>query len=299
MNYKRILKNRNFRLKILRLLSFIPDSMMLKLQYYIQLNRRLNLDNPKRYTEKMQLYKLIYKNPLMIKCVDKYDVRSYVKDCGLESILNECYGVYEDVKDIDFDKLPNEFVLKDTLGGGGTSVIIVKDKKNFNIDKLKSTLNEWLNLPIGIPEGGREWPYYSGKKHRVIIEKFIKSDEERGLVDYKFICFDGKVHYVLVLADRIFGKKTNGAFFDKDFNMLDVSRPDLGKLKGHKHKPENFEEMVRYAELLSKPFPHARIDFYDIKGKILFGEVTFYHSSGYMQFEPDDFDYELGEKFKI
>ena len=127
MDYKKIIKSRKVREQILRLLRFVPDKTMVKIQYRIKTGRKLNLKNPQRYTEKLQWYKLYYKNPLMIKCVDKYDVREYVKSLGLEEILNECYGVFDKVEDIDFDKLPNQFVMKDTLGGGGDRVIICKD----------------------------------------------------------------------------------------------------------------------------------------------------------------------------
>ena len=106
------------RIKILRLLNFIPDKQMVRIQYKIKTGRKLNLKNPQRYTEKLQWYKLYYRNPLMLKCADKYDVREYVKNCGLDNILNECYGVYNTPEEIDFNKLPNKFVIKDTLGGG-------------------------------------------------------------------------------------------------------------------------------------------------------------------------------------
>ena len=135
IDYKKIFKSRKLRLAILELLSFIPDKLMIKIQYYIKIGRKLNLKNPQRYTEKLQWYKLNYKNPLMIKCVDKYDVREYVKDCGLENTLNECYGIFNSPDEINFDALPNKFVLKDTLGGGGNSIIICDDKSKANIKK--------------------------------------------------------------------------------------------------------------------------------------------------------------------
>lgn len=134
MDYKKIIKNRETRLKILSMFDFIPDKSMIKLQYFIKTGRRLNLKNPQRYTEKLQWYKLFYRDPLMQQCVYKYDVREYVKTKGLAHILNECYGVYERVEDIDFDSLPNQ--LKDTLGGGGNSIIICKYKANFKFELL-------------------------------------------------------------------------------------------------------------------------------------------------------------------
>ena len=126
MDYKKIIKNRSIRLKILQIFSFIPDKTMIKLQYRVKTGNKLNLKKPQRFTEKLQWYKLYYKNPLMIQCVDKYEVRKYVKSKGLEDILIPCYGVYDSADNINWKKLPDKFVMKDTLGGGGVSVILVK-----------------------------------------------------------------------------------------------------------------------------------------------------------------------------
>ena len=299
MDYKKIIKNRNLRIKILNMLSFIPDKMMLKIQYRIKTGRKLNLKNPQRYTEKLQLYKLNYKNPIMIKCVDKYDVREYVRNCGLEDILNECYGIYDNPSDIDFKKLPNKFVLKDTLGGGGSSVIICRDKNKANIEEYKKIMTEGVNKKLK-RSGGREWPYYYGRNHRIIIEKYIESDLNKGgLIDYKFFCFDGKVQYVYGIADRSLGNGAGFGIFDKEFNLLPYRRCDENKLMRNIEKPKNYNKIVKCAEILSQNFPHARIDLYDQDNKIIFGEITFYDGSGYMTFEPDEFDYELGKYMTI
>ena len=140
MDYKKILKNRTVRLQLLRLLSFVPDKQMIQIQYRIKTGRRLDLKDPKRFTEKLQWYKLYYKDPVMIKCVDKYDVRDYVKSKGFEETLITCYGVYDSADEIEWEHLPQSFVLKDTLGGGGSSVIIVKDKSKENIEDLKNNI---------------------------------------------------------------------------------------------------------------------------------------------------------------
>ena len=193
MDYKKIIKSRSLRLRILKILSFIPDKLMIKLQYFLKTGRRLNLKSPRRFTEKIQWYKLYYKNPLMIQCVDKYDVREYIKSKGLEDILIPCYGVYDTPDEIDWDALPNQFVMKDTLGGGGTSVIIVKDKTTVDIEDLKKRAAEWVKIDAHNKSGGREWPYYSGKNHRIIIEAMLPSNiDEGGLIDYKFFCFNGE-----------------------------------------------------------------------------------------------------------
>lgn len=300
IDYKRIISSRSLRLKILNYLSFIPDEIMIKIQYWMKTGRRLNLDNPIRFTEKLQWYKLHYKNPLMVKCVDKYDVRDYVKSKGLEDILIPCFGVYDSPNNIDWEKLPNKFVMKDTLGGGGTSVVIVKDKNTADIAELKEIASQWVSLDAHKKNGGREWPYYSGKKHRIIIEKFMEADPLKGgLIDYKFLCFNGKAKLLYILADRVIGQGAGCGFFDLEFNQLPIKESDEETLKRKITKPRNFHEMIKIAEKLAEDFPCARIDIYNENENIIFGEITFYDSSGYMVFDPDSFDYELGSKFKL
>ena len=285
MNYKNIIKSRKTRIKIMQFLSFIPDRQMVSLQYRIKTGHKLDLKNPKRFTEKIQWYKLYYRDPLMAQCADKCEVRKYVEDCGLGSILNTVYGVYETPDEISADSLPNEFVLKDTLGGGGNSVIIVKDKSRLDWNSAYIQMKEWVN---------------DGRKHRIIVEKYIKSDpNEGGLIDYKFFCFNGKAEYVYVVADRQVGKKAGFGIYNADYVKLDAVRADEMPLTRNLEKPKNYDEMKRMAETLAKPFPEARIDFYNVNNQVLFGEITFFDGSGYMRFEPDEFDFMLGEKFEI
>lgn len=301
IDYKKVIKSRKMRLAIMRFLNFIPDKWMIKLQYRIKLGRKLNLKNPQRFTEKIQWYKLFYRNPLMPKCVDKGDVREYVSECGCDSILNECYGVFDRVENIDFDALPDKFVVKNTLGGGGNSVVIVKDKSALDIPALKERMNKWVRGNAHIKNAGREWPYNSGRKNnRIIVEKYIESDEsEGGLIDYKFFCFNGKTEYLYVMADRKLGDTASLDIFDADFNKLPYRRSGKNSISAEFEKPENFEELRATAEKLSAKFPHARVDMYDPNNKIIFGELTFFSGSGYFSFEPDEFDYMLGEKFVL
>lgn len=298
IDYKKIIKSQRLRLMILNLLSFIPDKWMVKLQYRIKTGRNLNLDNPQRFTEKLQWYKLNYRHPLMAQCVDKYEVRKYVESIGLGSILNECYGVYDNVDDVDFEKLPNQFVLKDTLGGGGTGVIICKDKSKANIDDFRKKMKKWVNAYTK-KSFGREW-VYEGPKHRIIAEKYIESDDAKGgLIDYKFFCFDGNFEYMYVIADREFGKKAGLGIYDKKFNRLNIVRCDETPLERMVEKPKNFNELVEIAQKLAGKFPEVRVDLYNQNEKIVFGEITFFDGSGYMQFDPDAFDFELGKCFKL
>lgn len=300
MNYKKILKNRDFRLKLLSWLWFIPDKMMIKLQYRIKTGRRLNLKNPKRYSEKIQWYKLNYKNPLLVQCVDKYDVREYVKSKELENILVPCYGVYDNVDEINWDKLPKQFVMKDTLGAGGFDVIVVEDKDRADIYVIKNKIEKWLQRPHRIKNGGREWPYYCGKKHRILIEKYLDASHiEGGLLDYKFFCFDGKAKYMRITGERQLGVTERIATYDMSFNRLDIIRKDLKSLTIDVEKPYNFNQLVKYAEILSESFPHVRVDMYDLDNKIYFGELTFFGSSGYLNYIPDSFDYEIGKNFYL
>lgn len=271
---------------------------MIRIQYWIKTGRRLNLKNPERYTEKLQWYKINYKDPLLVKCTDKYEVREYIKSLGLECILNDCYGVFDSPEDVDFDALPNRFVIKDTLGGGGNSIIICKDKSKANIEEYREKMTKWINKKR-IRSAGREWPYYSGKKHRILVEKYLEQDDG-DLPDYKFFCFDGEVRCVYLMtnyrenhADGILG------FLDRDFNLLPVHREDFNPLTVAPEKPINYEQMVKYAEIISKQLPHVRVDFFNINGQIVFGEMTFFMASGYFKFEPDSFDYEMGKWFQL
>lgn len=300
MNYKKLLRSRALRLKLLNCLSFVPDEIMVRAQYKMKTGRKLNLKSPKRYTEKLQWYKLYYRDPKMPKCVDKYDVRQYVDEKGLRSILVNCIGVYERIEDINWSLLPDSFVMKDTLGSGGSSVIIVKDKKTANRKEIYKKINDWINTPSNVRSGGREWVYYSGKKHRIIIEEYINAeDTPGGLIDYKFFCYDGKPKWVYVIADRKMGVSAGLAIYDSNFKRLKAQRNDEQPLKRKIDKPINFERMKEIASILSSDFPHARIDLYNRNGKILFGEITFFDGSGYMTFTPDSFDYEMGKGFKL
>lgn len=299
INFKNIIFSRNMKIKVMQKLSFLPDDMVVKLQYRIKTHKKLHLKNPKRYTEKLQWYKLNYKNPIMRECVDKYSVREYVEKQGLGSLLNKCYGIYNSPDEVEFDLLPNKFVCKDTLGGGSNSVILV-DKKNIDFEYLKQTMNKWVNEPVNKKHPGREWPY-DNRKHRIIIEEYLEQNDG-DLADYKFFCFNGKVEYFYIRTDYVKNHE-NGkmAFFDKNLNLMpDVGLNYCSNANGEKIKLfSNINEMIKYAEILSKEFPHVRVDFYNVDGRIIFGELTFYNASGYMSFTPDDFDFIMGSKFII
>lgn len=293
MNYKKIIKNQEVRLKILKILEFIPDKIMIKLQYRIKTGKRLNLDNPKRFNEKLQWYKLNYRNELMTQCVDKHLVREYVKNKGYEDILIPQYGVYKSTEEINFEKLPLKFILK-TNNGSHTN-IICRDKKQLDLKEVSKKLNRWLKNRSS--KLGREWAYYNVSP-LIICEELLedKLDPTSEIKDYKFICFNGKVEYIWVDTNRYTSHHRN--FFDKDWNMHYVET-DVPMSSKKIEKPKKLKEMIEIASTLSKDFPHVRVDLYFINEKIYFGELTFYLLSGYEKFTPDDFDYELGKKFLI
>lgn len=291
--YKKIFRSKSMRLKILKCLGFVPDRIMIPIQYRIKTGRKLNLSDPVRYTEKLQWYKLFYRTPLMTLCSDKYSVRKFVKKRGLENILNGLYAVYDSPDSIDFDLLPNSFAMKMTVGSGMN--YFVTDKSKEDIAKLKALVKEWFVADSS--SYGREWCYYNIKP-RIIFEELLPMDDRNDLPDYKFFCFNGEPFCLYTMIDYTQNHK-NGrlGFFDKDFKLLPYYRKDFKPIKKQIPKPENFDLMVKYARILSKGFPHVRVDFYNINGRIVFGELTFYNASGYTAFEPDKFDFIMGKKF--
>jgi hypothetical protein len=294
LNYKKLIPNQKMRLRILKLTDFLPDKMMIKLQYRIANGRKLDLKKPVRFTEKLQWYKLYYRDPLMTQCSDKYSVRDYIISKGYSDILVPLYGVYERAEEIDFDKLPDKFVLKTT--NGSHTNILCEDKSKLDIESTIKTLNQWLNAWDG--KVGREWAYHDIKP-RIICEKYLDKDKNNDLIDYKFFCFNGQPFSLYVIVERFLTDGIKLGIYDTKFNKLPYRRADIRDLTTYAEKPKNFEKMVEIAKEISKDFPHVRVDFYNIDGNIYFGELTFYTAGGYQRYEPDEFDFILGEKFKL
>lgn len=288
--YKKIVP-KNIRYKILKLMSFIPDKKMVQLQYFIKHKRRLNLSNPQRYTEKIQWYKLFYRNNLMPICVDKYRVREYIKSKGLEDNLVELYQVSDSFSQIDFNELPSKFIIK-ANNGSGTN-LICKDKLSFDIDNARLLFSRFNKQADS--NAGREWAY--GKvEPKLIVEQLLEdpSSIDGSVNDYKFLCFNGKPEYVVLDVDRFTNHKRN--IYDTQWNDLHIAS-DCPCSDQKYSKPDTLDEMLRIAKMLSEDFPAVRVDLYSVEGKVYFGELTFFPWSGYVQFSPDSFDYEMGRKF--
>ena len=294
MNYKRFIKNKNTRILILKILDFIPDILMIKIQYIISTNRILNLKNPVRFTEKIQWYKLYYRNNLLTKCSDKFNVRDFVSKKGLSEILIPLYGVFNDYNDINFEDFPETFVLKTT--NGSHTNLICTNKSDLNFDFVKKEVNSWLSSWSS--KMGREWGYYNIKP-KLICEKLLEKDDNNDLIDYKFFCFNGVPYCIYAIVDRFTGKGLKLGIFDTDFELLPYNRSDINGLKEKISKPENFDRMLEISKILSSDFPFVRVDLYNVKGVIYFGELTFYDGSGYKGFTPDKFDFILGNQFNL
>ena len=274
--------------------NWMSDKTYLKIAYRARMHKKLSLENPQTFSEKLQWMKLYDRNPLYTKLVDKYEVKSIVEQkIGSEYII-PTLGVWEKFEDIDFDVLPNQFVLKCTHDSGG--LIVVKDKSKLDIQMAKKKINHCLAHSFFW--GMREWPY-KNVKPRIIAETYMEDKKTAELRDYKFFCFNGEVKALFIASDRMtVGEETKFDFFDENFNHLPFQN-------GHPNaimipeKPVCFDEMKRIAAKLSVGFPHVRVDLYEVNGKVYFGEMTFFHWSGMTPFNPEEWDYKFGEWIKL
>lgn len=292
--YKKIIRSQKLRLKILDILSFLPDPWKCTVQYFIKIHRLPNLRNPQRYSEKVQWYKLNYRTKLITQCSDKFAVRQYVESKGLGFLLNELYAVYDDASKIDFDSLPDSYAMK-ANNGSGTNVFISNNSKADH-EKLRRTAKKWLHYVHSV--GGERC--YTDIPPKVVFEKLLPRDSHNDLPDYKFFCFNGEPFCLYTMIDYT-DNHANGklGFYDMEFNQLPCRRLDFAPITKKLEKPKNFEKMVEYARILSQDFPHVRVDFYNIDGQIVFGELTFHNAGGYVKFDPDKFDFIMGEKFEL
>lgn len=270
------------------------ESIYLKILYKYKMRKKLNLINPTTYNEKLQWLKLNDRNPYYSKLVDKFEVKKIVAELIGEEYIVPNLGVWCKFDAIDFNLLPDQFVLKTTHDSGG--VVICRNKENFDIKEAKTKLqhhlkrNYYLNL--------REWPY-KNVTPRIIAEDYLINVKNQDLKDYKFFCFDGVAKAMFIASERSNPlEETKFDFYDMEFNHLDFTN-------GHPNaeisqdKPQNFEVMKKLAEKLSESLPHARIDFFEVNGKVYFGEITFFHWSGLVPFKPEKWDAIFGEWLKL
>ncbi|EEV38227.1 hypothetical protein ECBG_00496 [Enterococcus casseliflavus EC20] len=256
------------------------------------LGYKINFSNPQTYNEKIQWLKLYWYDEKAKTCVDKFLVRDYVEKKGYKDILNELYGVYNNFDDINFDVLPNSYVLKATHNSG--DVIIVNENKPLNMKIARKKLDKLMKTSYF--QQSQEW-VYKDLKPRIICEEYIESENNKQAKDYKFFCFEGKVKFLFVASDRGYsnGKVTTKFdFYTPEWNKIDVQN-GYPQSEYIMDKPKNLDEMIKIAETLSKDFPHVRVDLYNEYNEIRFGELTFFHFSGTTKFDPFDFDQKFGQ----
>lgn len=287
---KKIIYNPGILIRFLGIRGFfnwMSDDMYLKLNFKLSQGNKLSLKNPKTYNEKLQWLKINDRNPLYTKLVDKYLVRDYIKDKIGEEYLIPLIKVYNCPQEINWNKLPNKFVLKGTHGSGCN--VICDNKEKLNKKGVINKFNKWLKY--NWYWYAREWPYKNCKP-RIICEKHMLDESEKDLKDYKIFCFNGEPKLIQVDIDRFGNHKQN--FYDKNWNFKDVKIWCENDPDNQIEKPKNYDDMIRISKILSKPFPHVRVDLYNVDGKIYFGELTFSHNSGLANFIDKDLEIKMG-----
>lgn len=276
----------------IHLFDKMDDEKYIKLMYRCLTGDKLDLNNPKSFNEKLQWLKLHNRNPEYTKMVDKYEVKKYVADIIGDEYIIPTIGIYEKFDDIDFDSLPNQFVIKCTHDSGG--LVICKDKSKLDLVEAKKKINKCLKKNYYYFT--REWPY-KDVKPRIIIEEYQEDGDRIVPEDYKIYCFDGKPKYIVVFHNRFLKDSMySESVYDTDWNKLDISLDCHFAVSDIvEDKPECLDQMLDFARQLSEGIPQSRIDFYIINGKIKFGEITFYTASGTQKMIPESLDRELGD----
>lgn len=267
--------------------KFFSDEFYVKTNFRLRMGKKLDLINPQTFNEKLNWLKLYYRKPALTKMVDKYEAKRYVANLiGGEHVI-PTFGVWNTFEEIDFDELPNQFVLKTTHDQGG--VVICKDKNLFDFKFARKILNKHLKIKHFYIS--REWPY-KNVKPRIIAEKYMVDGSMKELPDFKFFCFDGVPKALYVATDRQ-GNKVKFDYFDMEFNHLNF-RQQYEQSEKEVERPKSFDKMVELTKILSKGLPHVRVDFYEIDEQVFFGELTFFHHGGHTPFYPEKWDYKLG-----
>ena len=272
----------------------ISDKLFLKMQYKATFGKKLDLKNPKTYNEKLQWLKLYNRKTIYTEMVDKYEAKKYVSELIGEEYIIPTLGVWDNFDDIDFDKLPDKFVIKCTHDSG--SVVICRDKNTFDLDKAKTKINK--SLKRSLFWHGREWPY-KNLKPRIIAEQYLEDEFSKELSDYKFYCFNGEPRILYVSRGLENHETARISFVTLDWEQAPVKRGDFKSFEQLPPKPKTFDLMMELAKKLSENIPFLRVDFYDINGQLYFGELTFFPGAGFTVLEPEEWDYTLGNWIRL
>ena len=277
-----------------KVVGLIPTKLWLSLLFRHDAGYKMDWKNPKTFNQKLQWLKVYDRNPLYTTLVDKYEVKKYIADKLGEEYVIPTIGVWDSFDEIDFNSLPDQFVLKCTHDSGGLAV--VRDKATFDKEAARKKFNIALNRNNYCVN--REWPY-KNVKSRIIAEQYMENDATHDLRDYKFFSFDGETKAMFIATERASEtEETKFDFFDMEYNHLDFrnGHPNANVLP---EKPACFDEMHALADKLSEGIPQVRVDFYEVNGKVYFGEMTFFHWSGMKPFEPEEWDYAFGSWIKL
>lgn len=274
-------------------LNFVSDRLYLMLLYKSRMGEKLNLTNPVTFNEKLQWLKLYDRNSSYTNLADKFSVRSYVKEKIGDKYLTDLLGTWEHFEDIDFLKLPRQFVLKTTHDSG--TVIVCKNKDALNVNKTKRILEK--SLKKNYYWGNREWPY-KNIKPKIICEEYIYNEEQTTLEDYKFMCFNGEPKIIQVMSNRT-GDTYNVNHYNLKWEPIDIKRKNVKRNPKEISKPDKLNEMIAISKKLCGNFPFVRVDLYNTKDSIFFGELTFFPVSGLMQFEDQETNIFLGDLIKL
>lgn len=272
----------------------VTNEKLIKRDFRKILGREVDLENPTKFNDKLQWLKLNWFDLEAIKCADKFEVRQFIEERIGQEYLNKLYGVYESVDEINIDILPSSFVLKGTHGSGFN--IVCRDKSKMNWHQEFKKMRRWLKTNYYLQN--REW-VYKDIKPRIICEKFIEQENGEELRDYRFFCFNGEPKFIAVDFSITNKKNTRRNLYDLKWNLMsqEISYPK--ELSITVNKPEKLDEMIDLSKKLSSSFPHARVDFYYIKEKIIFGEITFFHQSGMGKIKPLEFEDEMGSWLQL
>lgn len=271
---------------------FLPDKQYIELKYFLEMNEKLDLKNPKDYSSKLQWLKLYDRNPEYSKLVDKYESKQYVKETVGEEYVVPTIGIYNKFEEINFDDLPNKFVIKTTHGCGGGEVCT--DLKSLDLKALKKELNN--SLKNNYFYNHREYPY-KNVKPRIIVEELLQNDDGSKLIEYNIFCFNGKPKYILVCyGDK--RKNRYNDYYDINLKKLDLKIKYASSKEVHKF-PEKINKMIELSKKLSKGIPSLRVDFYYVNGKIYVGELTFFHWAGFLKFEPKEENLKWGNELTL
>lgn len=280
-------------LRLFHLINYIPDKTYIKLIFYIMLCKTIDFNNPKTFNEKLQWLKIYNRKDKYTKMVDKYEVKKYVASIIGPEYIIPTYGVWQSADDIDFDCLPNQFVIKCTHDSG--SAIVCNNKSDFDISYVKQKLTN--NLKKNYYWNGREWPY-KNVFPRIIAEKYL-TNSNKEIIDYKVHCFNGDPKIILVCKDRSKGNQMTEDFFSTSWEHLNIKRPNKNNSIEVIQKPKQLNQLLTLSKKISKDTPFLRVDFYIFNEKIYFGEITFFPASGFENFVPEDWDTTMGDWINI